>query len=61
MSTSLQYLIGYAFVIAVICGVIRATYLELSRKCPRCGANDISSINLCESRCNACACEWRRG
>jgi len=60
MSTSMQYLIGYAFVIAVICGVIRAMYLELARRCSGCGSRDIAPINLCECSCNACGADWRR-
>ena len=59
--TTLHTLAGLAVIAAVLCAVIRATYLELARKCPRCGANDISSINLCESRCNQCGREWRLG
>jgi len=58
--TTLQSLAGLAVIVAFCIAVVAVIASALAQKCPRCGAQDISSINLCESRCNACACEWRR-
>lgn len=57
----LQSLAGLAVIIAFCIAVVSVLYAALAQKCPCCGSNDISSINLCESRCNQCGREWRRG